>query len=43
MNLLDTHFKDYFVDPSGIRLAESFPRDTRCHDRTIILGVRAAF
>jgi TonB-dependent receptor len=43
VNLLDTHFKDFFVDPNNPQLTGNFPRDTRRYDRTIILGVRAAF
>ncbi len=43
VNLLDTEFKDFFVDPNNIQLTGNFPRDTRRYDRTIILGVRAAF
>lgn len=40
VNLLDTHFKDYFVDPLHPELTGYFPRDTRRYDRTILLGAR---
>lgn len=40
INLLDTHFKDYFVDPLHPELTGLFPRDTRRYDRTILLGLR---
>jgi iron complex outermembrane recepter protein len=43
VNLLDTEFKDYFVDPNNVQLTGNFPRDTRRYDRAIILGVRSAF
>jgi len=43
VNLLDTEFKDYFVDPNNTQLTGNFPRDTRRYDRTFIIGVRAAF
>ena len=43
VNLLDTEFKDFFVDPNNVQLTGNFPRDTRRYDRTVILGVRAAF
>lgn len=40
VNLLDTHFKDYFVDPLNPQLTGFFPRDTRRYDRTILFGAR---
>jgi TonB-dependent receptor len=40
INLLDTHFKDYFDDPNNPQLAGLFPRDTRRYDRTVLVGVR---
>jgi TonB-dependent receptor len=43
VNLLDTEFKDFFVDPNNVQLTGNFPRDTRRYDRAFILGVRAAF
>lgn len=43
VNLLDTNFKDFFVDPNNVRLTGNFPRDTRRYDRAIIVGVRSAF
>ena len=43
VNLLDTEFKDFFVDPNNLQLTGNFPRDTRRYDRAIILGVRSAF
>ena len=43
VNLLDTEFKDFFVDPNNVQLTGNFPRDTRRYDRAIILGVRSAF
>jgi iron complex outermembrane recepter protein len=43
VNLLDTEFKDFFVDPNNLGLTGNFPRDTRRYDRTIILGVRSSF
>lgn len=43
INLLDTHFKDYFEDPANPELTGSFPRDTRRYDRTIFIGARYKF
>ena len=43
VNLLDTEFKDFFVDPNNVQLTGNFPRDTRRYDRSIIVGVRAGF
>jgi iron complex outermembrane receptor protein len=43
VNLLDTEFKDFFVDPNNAGLTGNFPRDTRRYDRAIILGVRSSF
>lgn len=43
VNLLDTEFKDFFVDPNNADLTGLFPRDTRRYDRTIILGLRSGF
>lgn len=40
INLLDTNFKDYFVDPLHPELTGYFPRDTRRYDKTILLGFR---
>jgi iron complex outermembrane receptor protein len=37
INLLDTEFKDYFVDQN------TYPRDTRRYDRTYEFGFRASF
>jgi TonB-dependent receptor len=37
INILDTEFKDYFVDQN------QYPRDTRRYDRTYELGFRASF
>jgi TonB-dependent receptor len=34
VNLLDTHFKDYFTDP------HLYPRDTRRYDRQVMIGFR---
>lgn len=43
VNLLDTEFKDFFVDPRNEALTGNFPRDTRRYDRTVIVGVRSSF
>jgi iron complex outermembrane recepter protein len=43
VNLLDTEFKDFFVDPNNVQLTGNFPRDTRRYDRAVIVGVRSAF
>ena len=43
VNLLDTEFKDFFVDPNNVQLTGNFPRDTRRYDRAFIVGVRSAF
>lgn len=43
VNLLDTEFTDFFVDPNNVQLTGNFPRDTRRYDRTVIFGVRSAF
>jgi TonB-dependent receptor len=43
INILDTEFKDFFVDPNNPQLTGLFPRDTRRYDRTFLLGVRVGF
>jgi hypothetical protein len=43
INMLDTEFKDFFVDPNNPQLTGYFPRDTRRYDRTYLLGVRVGF
>jgi iron complex outermembrane recepter protein len=43
INMLDTEFKDFFVDPNNPQLTGLFPRDTRRYDRTYLLGVRVGF
>ena len=43
INLLDTEFKDFFVDPNNPELTGLFPRDTRRYDQTFLLGVRVGF
>jgi TonB-dependent receptor len=43
INMLDTEFKDLFVDPNNPQLTGLFPRDTRRYDRTFLLGIRVGF
>ena len=43
INILDTEFKDFFVDPENPQLTGLFPRDTRRYDRSFVLGLRASF
>jgi iron complex outermembrane recepter protein len=43
VNLLDTEFRDFFIDPNNVGLTGNFPRDTRRYDRSVIVGVRSAF
>ena len=40
INLLDTHFKDFFKNPLQPQYDGLFPRDTRRYDRTILVGLR---
>jgi outer membrane receptor protein involved in Fe transport len=40
INLLDTEFKDYFLNPQQPQQNGLFPRDMRRYDRSFLLGVR---